>query len=113
MATLYQLQTTMDTLRSSTREMALTWQSGDSVILLGVTVAFIDWFDAYLNDADIEGIKAIYALADDVSQLAINTVDKLNLSAKLTHILTDDDWIKLTLNAYHDQRFDKVVTIAL
>lgn len=113
MATLYQLQTTMDTLRSSTNEMALTWQTGDSIILLGTTVAFIDWLAAYLNDADIEGITAIYALSDDVAQLSENTVTKLNLQAKLTQLLSDDDWVKLTLNTYNDQRFDKVVTITL
>ena len=109
MATLYQLQTTMATLRSSTNEMALTWRAGDSIILLGSTVAFIDWLNAYLNDADIEGIKAIYALSDDVAALGENTAVKLSLNTKLTAILTDAQWVELTLN----NDFDKVVTIAL
>ncbi len=109
MATLYQLHSTMDTLRSSTNEMALTWRAGDSIVLLGSTVAFIEWLNAYLNDADIEEIKAIYALADDVAQLSVNTAAKLNLNAKLTSVLTDSEWVKLT----QDDEFDKVVTIAL
>ena len=109
MATLYQLHSTMDTLRSSTSEMALTWRAGDSIVLLGSTVAFVEWLNAYLNDADIEEIKAIYALADDVAQLSVNTAAKLNLNAKLTSVLTDSEWVKLT----QDDEFDKVVTIAL
>lgn len=109
MATLYQLHSTMDTLRRSANEMALTWRAGDSIILLGATVAFIEWLNAYLNDSDIAGIKAIYALADDVTQLGTNTSAKLNLNARLTAVLTDKEWITLT----QDDEFDKVVTIAL
>ena len=114
MATLYQLHTTMDKLRSATIEMALTWQAGDSVMLLGATAAFIDWLNAYLNEAEIEDINAIYALAADIEQLDTNTVATLNLKTKLTAILTDSDWVALTLNNYADNKnFDKVVTIAL
>lgn len=109
MATLYQLHSTMDTLRSCSNEMALTWRAGDSIILLGSTVAFVEWLNAYLDDADIEGIKAIYALSDDVEQLGVNTSAKLNLNAKLTAVLTDNEWVNLT----QDAEFDKVVTIAL
>ncbi|MDN5566089.1 MAG: hypothetical protein L0G25_04735 [Psychrobacter sp.] len=109
MATLYQLHSTMDTLRSTTVEMAMTWRAGDSIILLGSTVAFIDWLNAYLNDADIENIKAIYALSNDVAALGENTTAKLSLSAKLTALLTDKEWVALT----QDDAFDKVVTIAL
>lgn len=109
MATLYQLHSTMDRLRRSTEEMALTWRAGDSIILLGATVAFIEWLHAYLSDSDIEGIAGIYALADDVAQLSNNTTAKLNLNAKLTGVLTDDEWVTMTQNL----QFDKVVTIAL
>lgn len=109
MATLYQLHSTMDRLRRSTEEMALTWRAGDSIILLGATVAFIEWLNAYLSDSDIEGIAGIYALADDVAQLSNNTTVKLNLNAKLTDVLTDDEWVTMT----QDLQFDKVVTIAL
>lgn len=109
MATLYQLHSTMDTLRRSTIDMALTWRAGDSILLLGTTVAFVEWLNAYLADADIEGIKGIYALADDVAQLTTNTTAKLNLNAKLTDVLTDSEWVALT----QDSQFDKVVTIAL
>ena len=114
MATLYQLHSAMDTLRSGTNEMALTWREDDSILLLGSTVAFIDWLNAYLNDAEIEGIKAIYALADDVAQLGSNTAAKLNLDTKLNAILTDSEWVALTLGTHTDyEPFDKVVTIAL
>jgi len=109
MATLYQLHSTMDTLRRSTEEMSRTWRTGDSILLLGSTPAFIDWLNAYLNDSDIDGIAGIYALADDIAQLTANTTGKLNLETKLTAILTDAEWVDLTQSS----QFDKVVTIAL
>lgn len=109
MATLYQLHSTMDRLRSSTTQMALTWQAGDSIILLGTTVAFIEWLKAYLDESDIDGISGIYALADDIANLSENTSRKLNLETKLTGILTDDEWVTMT----QDSQFDKVVTVCL
>lgn len=109
MATLYQIHSTMDTLRRSTNELALTWRAGDSILLLGTTVAFVDWLNAYLGDADVEGITGIYALAEDVAQLSINTTSQLKLNTKLTAVLTDSEWVHLT----QDANFDKVVTIAL
>ena len=117
MATLYQLHCSMDTLRRSTEQMASTWRAGDSIILLGSTVAFIDWFNAYLGDLEsieIEDIAAIYALAEDVAQLSVDTTTKLNLTTKLTAILSDDEWVALTQNTHaNGAKFDKVVTIAL
>ena len=112
MATLYQLHSSMDTLRRTTEQMALSWQAGDSILLLGTTVAYIDWLNAYLGDIEnmeIETIAGIYALTDDVAQLHKNTVAKLNLTTKLTGILSDTEWVTMT----QDSRFDKVVTIAL
>lgn len=109
MATLYQLHSSMDTLRRSTTEMALTWRTGDSIVLLGTTVAFIDWLNAYVEDGDIQGIASIYALADDAAQLSATTATQLNLDKKLTKLLTDNEWVQLT----QDPQFDKVVTIAL
>ena len=117
MATLYQLHSTMDTLRRCTEQMASTWRAGDSIIFLGTTVAFIDWFNAYVED--IEGIEkkdiaALYALTEDVAQLNDNTTAKLNLPAKLTAILSDGEWVALTQNTHaNGAKFDKVVTIAL
>lgn len=109
MATLYQLHSTMDTLRRNTEEMSRTWRSGDSIVLLGTTVAFIDWFNAYVADSDIQDIAGLYALADDVTQLMPNTSAKLNLDAKLSGVLTDIEWVHLTQN----HQFNKVVTITL
>ena len=117
MATLYQLHSSMDTLRRSTEQMTSTWRAGDSIILLGTTVAFIDWFNAYLEDLEYietKDVAAIYALAEDVAQLNDNTAAKLNLSAKLTAVLSDDEWVALTQNTHaNGAKFDKVVTIAL
>ena len=117
MATLYQLHCSMDTLRRSTEQMASTWRAGDSIILLGTTVAFIDWFNAYLGDLEsieIEDIAAIYALAEDVAQLSVDTTAQLNLATKLTAILSDSDWVTMTQNTHaNGAKFDKVVTIAL
>lgn len=109
MATLYQLHSPMDTLRRNTNEMARTWRAGDSIILLGTTVAFIDWFNAYINETDIKDIAGIYALATDVAELGVKTSAQLKLEGKLSALLTDSDWVKLT----QDPQFDKVVTIAL
>lgn len=117
MATLYQLHCTMDTLRRSTEQMASTWRAGDSIILLGATVAFIDWFNAYLGDLEnieIEDIAAIYALSEDVAQLSDDTTAKLNLTSKLTAVLSDSEWVAMTQNTHaNGAKFDKVVTIAL
>lgn len=117
MATLYQLHCTMDTLRRSTEQMASTWRAGDSIILLGATVAFIDWFNAYLGDLEsieIEDIAAIYALTEDIAQLSDDTTAKLNLTSKLTAILSDSEWVAMTQNTHaNGAKFDKVVTIAL
>ncbi len=109
MTTLYQLHSTMDNLRRSTDQLALTWQRGDSLLLLGTTVAFIDWLSAYLKENEITGVTAIYALADDVSQLGDDTATKLKLDTKITQLLSDMEWVKLT----QDAQFDKVVTISL
>ena len=124
MATLYQIHSTMDMLRRSVDEMSRTWRTGDSILLLGSTVAFISWLDAYLNDSEIQGIANIYALADDVAQLSTNTSAKLNLEAKLSGLLTDEEWVNLTQSTNfsntsvsntdaNNAGFDKVVTIAL
>lgn len=109
MATLYQLHSTMDNLGRSSEQLALTWRSGDSLLLLGTTVAFIDWLQAHLEESEIVEIAAIYALAADVAQLGDPTVTKLNLDTKIDTLLTDTQWVKLT----QDPTFDKVVTIAL
>ena len=124
MATLYQIHSTMDTLRRSVDEMSRTWRTGDSILLLGSTVAFISWLDAYLSDSEIQGIANIYALADDVAQLSTNTSAKLNLETKLSGLLTDAEWVNLTQSTSvsntsahntdaNNAGFDKVVTIAL
>lgn len=109
MATLYQLHSSMDKLERSTEELSRTWHTGDSILLLGTTVAFIDWLNASLGENDIDGIAGIYALSDDVAQLTPNIATQLNLAAKLTGLLTDDEWVTLT----QDSQFDKVVTVAL
>ncbi|MGE6360047.1 hypothetical protein [Psychrobacter glacincola] len=124
MATLYQIHSTMDTLRRSVDEMSRTWRTGDSILLLGSTVTFISWLDAYLSDSEIQGIANIYALADDVAQLSNNTSAKLNLETKLSGLLTDEEWVNLTQSTSvsntsahntdaNNAGFDKVVTIAL
>lgn len=110
MATLYQIHSTMDTLRRCTEEMALTWRHGDSIVLLGATVAFIEWFNAYLSDSDeIQGVVAIYTLADDIAQLSPKTAAMLTKNQSISHVLSDSDWVTLTQSS----QFDKVVTIAL
>lgn len=112
MATLYQVYSTINTLRRSINEMALTWRAGDSILLLGTTVAFVEWLTAYLNDSDIQGVQAIYALADDIAQLSSPTTATLNLDAVLSDIWTDEQWVTFTQNTDNKLKFDKIVTIA-
>lgn len=109
MATLYQLHSPMNKLKPSIDQLALTWQQGDSVILLGTTVSFVDWLNAYVGDSEIDNIANLYALVDDVAKLDDHTTTKLNLDTKLTAVLTDTEWVMLT----QDPKFTKVVTIAL
>lgn len=90
-------------------QLALSWRSGDSLLLLGTTVAFIDWLKAYLTENQIDGIASLYVLADDIAQLGDNTIAKLALDTKIDEVLSDTDWVNLT----QDSQFDKVVTIAL
>lgn len=109
MATLYQLHSSLDLLDRSIATLAVTWRAGDSIILLGESVAYISWLNAHLGEHDIQGIQAIYALEDDVAQLSEPTRAQLNLSAKLSAVLSDAAWVQLTQEA----QFDNVVTIAL
>ena len=49
-----------------------------------------------------------------MAQLSVDTTAKLNLTTKLTAILSDDEWVALTQNTHaNGAKFDKVVTIAL
>ncbi|MGI9340226.1 MAG: hypothetical protein ACR2PP_06275 [Psychrobacter sp.] len=109
MATLYQLHSTMDNLRRSTDQLALTWRHCDSRMLLGSTAAFSDRLTAYLKENEITGIANIYALSADLSQLDEATTTKLKLNNKVDAVLSDTEWVKLT----QDSTFDNVVTIAL
>lgn len=109
MATLYQLHSPMDALRRSLAEMAITWHAGDSILLLGSTVAFIEWLEAYLADSDIQDVTTIYVLSEDIAQLDSHAHAQLSLASKSLTILNDDEWVALT----QDQQFDKVVTISL
>ena len=109
MATLYQLHSSIDSLGRSIETLAVTWRAGDSILLLGESVAYVSWLDAHLGEHDIQGVQAIYALADDVAQLSESTRAQLNLSAKLSAVLSDAAWVDLTQQA----QFDNVVTIAL
>ncbi len=108
MATLYQLHSTIDNLHPSCDKLALTWRRGDRIILLGAAAAYLDWLQAYLDDSDVTEVAGIYALASDITKLAVSSTDKLKLDTKLTAILTDEQWVNMT----QDKQFDKVVTIA-
>ncbi|WP_169391584.1 MULTISPECIES: hypothetical protein [Psychrobacter] len=108
MATLYQIYSPMDTLRRHVIEMKTTWQADDSILLLGDTAMFIDWFGEYLSDVDIRGVSAIYALKDDIDALPESIKSQIDL-ARFTDMLTDSDWVALCSST----RIDKVVTISL
>lgn len=106
MATLYQLHCPMDQLKHGVDQMAKLWQRGDSILLLGSCACYIDWLSAYLADAPITDVTAIYALKEDIDHLADSAVGHLD---SFTQVLSDTDWVNLSQNA----QFDKVITIAL
>lgn len=106
MHTLFQIHSNLDQLKSITADLQRLWHAGDAILLMGDTVAFIDWLKAYLDDYDIQKISGIYALSTDVQRLGENTVGKLHLDAKLSAQLDDSQWVELTQSA------NKVITLS-
>ena len=109
MATLYQLHTTGETLDSSVARLAQTWQAGDSMVLLGATIAYIDWLQMRMDEQDLNDCHAMYALEQDISALDEHTRERLKLHDKVTTILSDQAWVALT----QDPQFSQVISIAL
>ncbi|WP_296403693.1 hypothetical protein [Psychrobacter sp.] len=111
MSTLFQLHAPMNTLKALVKEMAPLWHSGDSILLLAETVAFLPWFEMYIDDINqddevtnqILDIESIYVLADDIAQL--NQTAKANLDLNKVKIIDDHQWVKLT------QEVNRVVTL--
>lgn len=108
MTTLYQLHSTIDDLRHSIEEMGRTWCRGDYIILLGATVAYIDWLQVYLTECEIDAISEIYALQSDIDALSEHTKKTLKLENKPIVILTDSEWV----TTIHHPQFTKVVTLS-
>ena len=108
MTTLYQLHSTIERLKHSVEEMARTWCRGDRIVLLGATVAYIDWLQVYLTACEIDDISEIYALQSDIDALSETTKEKLKLENKPIVILTDSEWV----TAIHHPQFAKVVTMS-
>ena len=48
--TLFQLHANPNSLKSALRNVAQLWQAGDAMILLGETVAYVDWLTAYVDE---------------------------------------------------------------
>ena len=108
MTTLYQLHSTIERLKHSVEEMARTWCRGDRIVLLGATVAYIDWLQVYLTACEIDDISEIYALQNDIDALSEHTKKMLKLDNKSIMILTDNEWV----TTIHHPQFTKVVTLS-
>lgn len=108
MATLYQLHATGETLDGSVARLAQMWQAGDCILLLGASVAYIDWLQMAMDAEALTDCQAIYALEQDINALDEQTVSRLKLQDKAT-IISDSTWVDLTLDA----QFQQVISIAL
>ena len=120
MTTLFQLYSPIDTLKATTRQLASLWQTGDKLLLLADTIAYIDWLYAYVDEHNFDAedfdtdadentskldISKLYILAEDLAQLTKTTITHLNLDNKKVQVLSQEEWVKLTLEV------DKVVTL--
>lgn len=119
MSTLYQLHGNLAAIKQQVKALEMLWQPFDSIVLLGETVAYLDWIEAYIADSTINEVRKVYVLQADLDALDSHTQHLLDMSEKRCQIITDDDWVKLTLpikesdNVTDDwQVFDKVVTLA-
>ena len=115
MTTLFQLYSPIDSLKANIRQLAKLWQTDDKLLLLADSIAYIDWLHAYVDEHNFDAdgdenlskldINQLYVLAEDLELLAETTISNLNLTDKKVQVLSQDDWVKLTLEV------DKVVTL--
>lgn len=111
MATLFQIYAPMNSLKAMVREMAQLWHPGDSLLLMADSAAYFSWLSVYIDDLNqdeefesrIDGIDAIYVLADDIE--ALNDSAKLNSDFSKVNVISDQQWVKLT------QEVDRVITL--
>ncbi len=119
MATLFQLHSDLANLNRQLTTISNYWQAGDGVLLMGQTIAFIDWvYDYYchqspIRDSDdsdtiIATVTTIkfYALQADFNILAKHTQASVQ-QTNFVQFISDKEWVALT-NSY-----DKIVTINL
>lgn len=115
MTTLFQLYSPIDSLKANIRQLASLWQTGDKLLLLADSIAYIDWLHAYVDEHNFDAdedenlskldVNQLYILAEDLELLAETTITNLNLADKKVQVLSQEDWVKLTLAV------DKVVTL--
>ena len=102
MRTLYQIHADMTSLKSRIKQLEPLWHKGDGVLLLGETLAYLDWLEAYLSESDIGGmanIEHLYALKSDFDALDPSTQRLLNMSSRRCQLLTDEQWVAITVSA--------------
>lgn len=130
MRTLYQIHADMTTLKSRIKQLEPLWQQGDGLLLLGNTLAYLDWLEAYLSESDLGGITNIehlYALKSDFETLDQTTQQLLQLSSRGCQLLTDEQWVAITVSSLLNNSsapnslssseseeigFDRIVTLA-
>lgn len=134
MRTLYQIHADMTTLKSRIKQLEPWWQPNDGVLLLGDTLAYLDWFEAYIADSDLNDLKHCYALQSDFDALSTTTQRLLNMSSRRCQLINDEQWVALTVSSLledysalfahgavndadnldvgFDKGFDRIVTLA-
>ncbi len=119
MATFFQLHSDLANLNRQLSTITNYWQAGDGVLLMGQTVAFIDWvYDYYCHqspivksDSDTDDSKVdtvttikFYALQADFEVLTAQTQASIQ-QTDFVQFISDKEWVALT-NSY-----DRIVTI--
>ncbi len=120
MATFFQLHSDLANLNRQLATIANYWQAGDGVLLMGQTVAFIDWvYDYYCHqspivksdsdDSKVDKVDTVttikfYALQADFEVLTAQTQASIQ-QTDFVQFISDKEWVALT-NSY-----DKIMTI--
>lgn len=111
MSTLFQIHSSINTLKPLVKELSVLWKSGDHILLLGEAAGYLDWFKALIDDvnsddeseSEISDIAGWFALSEDIN--CLNDSAKLHLDLSQMTLLTDTQWVALT------QKVDRVVTL--
>lgn len=97
MRTLFQVHADMTSLKSRIKQLEPLWQPQDGILLLGETLAYLDWLEAYLAETDGLHVEYLFALQSDFEALDEHTRRLLNISSRRCELITDQQWVALTV----------------